>query len=123
MVGDGSEAAEALVASPHVDMISFTGSTVVGQRIGEVAGRGMKRLLMELGGKGAGIVFDDADLKTAIGAIASVWAFHSGQICTAPTRVIAQRGIYDQLVAGLSAARRAPQGRRPARGRHGGRAR
>ena len=44
----------------------------------------MKRLLLELGGKGACIVFDDADLKTAIGTISSVWAFHSGQICTAP---------------------------------------
>jgi acyl-CoA reductase-like NAD-dependent aldehyde dehydrogenase len=85
-------------------MVSFTGSTVVGQRIGQAAGFGMKRLLLELGGKGAAIVFDDADLKTAIGTIASVWAFHSGQICTAPTRVLAQRGIYDQLVGGLSAA-------------------
>ena len=88
----------------HVDMVSFTGSTPVGRAIGEVAGRDMKRLLLELGGKGAGIVFDDADLKTAIGTIASVWAFHSGQICTAPTRVIAQRGVYDQVVAGLQQA-------------------
>ncbi len=105
LVGQGAEAAEALVASPHVDMVSFTGSTAVGQRIGEVAGGGMKRLLLELGGKGAGIVFDDADLKTTIAAISSVWAFHSGQICTAPTRVIAQRGIYDQLVSGLGSRR------------------
>ena len=104
VVGSGSEAAEALVASPDVDMISFTGSTGVGQAIGSVAGRGMKRLLLELGGKGACIVFDDADIKAAIGGISSVWAFHSGQICTAPTRVIAQRGIYDQLVAGLEVA-------------------
>jgi acyl-CoA reductase-like NAD-dependent aldehyde dehydrogenase len=102
--GSGAEAGEALVAAPEVDMVSFTGSTAVGRRIGEVAGRDMKRLLLELGGKGAGLVFDDADLKATIGAIASVWAFHSGQICTAPTRVIAQRGIYDQLVAGLTAA-------------------
>ena len=64
----------------------------------------MKRLLLELGGKGACIVFDDADLKAAIGSITSVWAFHSGQICTAPTRVLAQRGIYDQLVSGLEVA-------------------
>jgi acyl-CoA reductase-like NAD-dependent aldehyde dehydrogenase len=95
---------EAIVESPHVDMISFTGSTAVGQRIGEVAGRDVKRLLLELGGKGVGLVFDDADLDTAVGAISSVWAFHSGQICTAPTRVVAQRGVYDQLVAGLQAA-------------------
>lgn len=104
VVSEGPDPAEALVASKHVDMISFTGSTGVGQRIGAVAGNDMKRLLLELGGKGACIVFDDADLKTAITGITSVWAFHSGQICTAPTRVLAQRGIYDQLVAGLEAA-------------------
>jgi acyl-CoA reductase-like NAD-dependent aldehyde dehydrogenase len=104
VTGSGPEAGQALVASEHVDMVSFTGSTPVGRAIGEVAGRDMKRLLLELGGKGAGIVFDDADLKTAVSTIASVWAFHSGQICTAPTRVIAQRGVYDQVVAGLQQA-------------------
>src|SRR5439155_5782543 len=102
--GSGAAAGEALVASTHVDMVSFTGSTVVGQRIGEVAGRDMKRLLLELGGKGAALVFDDADVKTAVSTIMSVWAFHSGQICTAPTRVLAQRGVYDQIVGGLQAA-------------------
>ena len=104
VTGSGPDVGEALVASGHVDMVSFTGSTGVGRRIGEVAGRDMKRLLLELGGKGAGLVFDDADLRTAVAAIASVWGFHSGQICTAPTRVIAQRGIHDDLVAGLEAA-------------------
>jgi len=104
VTGSGAEVGEALVASPHVDMTSFTGSTAVGRRIGEVAGRSMKRLLLELGGKGAGVVFDDADVSTAVGAITSTWAFHSGQICTAPTRVLAQRGIHDQIVAGLQAA-------------------
>lgn len=104
ITSEGPAPAEALVASPHTDMISFTGSTAVGRHIGGVAGRDMKRLLLELGGKGACIVFDDADLSAAIGGITSVWAFHSGQICTAPTRVIAQRGIYDRLVEGLAAA-------------------
>jgi acyl-CoA reductase-like NAD-dependent aldehyde dehydrogenase len=102
--GSSAEAGAALVESADVDMVSFTGSTAVGQRIGETAGHDMKRLLLELGGKGAAVVFDDADLKATVGAIASVWAFHSGQICTAPTRVIVQRGRYDQLVAGLAAA-------------------
>jgi acyl-CoA reductase-like NAD-dependent aldehyde dehydrogenase len=101
VVAQGSEPAEALVASPDVDMISFTGSTGVGQHIGSVAGNGMKRLLLELGGKGASIIFDDADLKKAIAGTGSVWSFHSGQICTAPTRVLAQRGVYDHVVAGL----------------------
>lgn len=104
VTGSGPEVGQALVASPHVDMVSFTGSTPVGRAIGEAAGRDMKRLLLELGGKGAGIVFDDADLRTAISTISSTWAFHSGQICTAPTRVIAQRGIYDQVVAALEQA-------------------
>jgi len=104
VTGSGAEAGQALVASDHIDMVSFTGSTPVGRAIGEVAGRDMKRLLLELGGKGAGIVFDDADLKTAISTIVSAWAFHSGQICTAPTRVIAQRGVYDQVVGGLQLA-------------------
>jgi acyl-CoA reductase-like NAD-dependent aldehyde dehydrogenase len=104
VTSEGPAPAEAVVASPRTDMVSFTGSTGVGQRIGSVAGHDMKRLLLELGGKGACLVFDDADLTQAITNITSVWAFHSGQICTAPTRVIAQRGIYDQLVAGLAAA-------------------
>jgi acyl-CoA reductase-like NAD-dependent aldehyde dehydrogenase len=104
ITGSGADVGEAVVASKHVDMISFTGSTGVGQRIGAVAGHDMKRLLLELGGKGAGVVFDDADLRTAIGTITSAWAFHSGQICTAPTRVLAQRGVYEQVVAGLQQA-------------------
>jgi acyl-CoA reductase-like NAD-dependent aldehyde dehydrogenase len=93
---------EALVATRDIDMVSFTGSTGVGMRIGEVGGRSMKRLLLELGGKGGALVFDDANLKTAIGMIGSTWTFHSGQICTAPTRAIVQRGVYDQVVAGLT---------------------
>ena len=102
VVGEGTEAAEALVASPGVDMVSFTGSTAVGRRIGSVAGEGMTRLLLELGGKGASIIFDDADVGRAIMGTGSTWAFHSGQICTAPTRVLAQRGVYEQVVAGLA---------------------
>lgn len=94
--------AEAVVASPHVDMISFTGSTQVGCRIAELAGSGMKRLLLELGGKGAAVVFDDASIPQVVAAVSTVWTFHSGQICTAPTRVIAQRGIYDELVGRLA---------------------
>ena len=98
------EPSEVLTTHDGVDMVSFTGSTAVGQRIGEVSGKRMKRLLLELGGKGACIVLDDADLKAAIGGISSVWGFHSGQICTSPTRVIVQRGVYEHLVAGLKQA-------------------
>ncbi|WP_234311750.1 aldehyde dehydrogenase family protein [Streptomyces griseus] len=93
---------EAAVDSPDVDMVSFTGSTAVGQRIAQVCGRGMKRQLMELGGKGAALVFDDADLASAVAGIGTTFSFYSGQICTAPTRVLAQRGVYDRLVAQLA---------------------
>ncbi|WP_234345943.1 aldehyde dehydrogenase family protein [Streptomyces sp. NRRL F-5755] len=93
---------EAAVDSPDVDMVSFTGSTAVGQRIAEVCGRGMKRRLMELGGKGAALVFDDADLDAAVAGIGTTYSFYSGQICTAPTRVLAQRGIHDRLVERLA---------------------
>lgn len=111
VTGSGRAAGEAAVDSPDVDMVSFTGSTAVGTRIAEVAGRQMKRQLMELGGKGAAVVFDDADLSSAAAGIGSVWAFYSGQICTAPTRVYAQRGIYDQLVERLGGfAARLPVG-------------
>ncbi|WP_432186172.1 aldehyde dehydrogenase family protein [Streptomyces sp. Tue6028] len=101
--GSLPEAGEAAVDCPDVDMVSFTGSTAVGQRIAEVCGRGMKRQLMELGGKGAAVVFDDADLDSAVSGIGTTFSFYSGQICTAPTRVIVQRGVYDRLVERLAA--------------------
>ncbi|KAA0916182.1 aldehyde dehydrogenase family protein, partial [Streptomyces apricus] len=91
------------VDSAGVDMVSFTGSTAVGRRIAEVCGRGMKRQLMELGGKGAAIVFEDADLEAAVRGIGTTFSFYSGQICTAPTRVLAHRPVYDRLVSGLAA--------------------
>ena len=93
----------ALTTCRDVDMVSFTGSTAVGERIFEAGGRSMKRLLLELGGKGAALVLDDADLGTAVTALASVWGFHSGQICTAPTRAIVHRSRYDELVGALAA--------------------
>jgi acyl-CoA reductase-like NAD-dependent aldehyde dehydrogenase len=101
--GRSVEVGEAAVDSPDVDMVSFTGSTAVGQRIAEVCGRAMKRQLMELGGKGAAVVFDDADLGSAVAGIGTTFSFYSGQICTAPTRVLAQRGVYDRLVDQLAA--------------------
>jgi acyl-CoA reductase-like NAD-dependent aldehyde dehydrogenase len=103
--GSAAGVGEAAVDSPDVDMVSFTGSTAVGQRIAEVCGRGMKRQLMELGGKGAALVFDDVDdagLDSAVRGIGTTFAFYSGQICTAPTRVLAQRGVHDRLIQKLT---------------------
>ena len=102
VTGSTPATGEALVETRDIDMVSFTGSTGVGTRIAEVGGRTMKHMLLELGGKGAALVFDDADVKTAVQMIGSVWTFHSGQICTAPTRAIVQRSIYDQVVEGLA---------------------
>ena len=103
VTGSGAEAGAALVASPDVHMVSFTGSSAVGVKIMEAGAATMKRLLMELGGKGACVLTDDCDVDAAIGAIASVWGLHSGQICTAPTRVIVHRSRYDELVDKLTA--------------------
>ncbi|HUJ64158.1 MAG TPA: aldehyde dehydrogenase family protein [Acidimicrobiales bacterium] len=103
IVGSGADASQALVASPQVDMVSFTGSTEVGLRIAEAAGRDLKRVLMELGGKGASVVFEGADLDAAAEGTASTFTYHAGQICTAPTRLIAQRSVYDQVVEKLAA--------------------
>jgi acyl-CoA reductase-like NAD-dependent aldehyde dehydrogenase len=96
------EPASVLTTSSAVDMVSFTGSTAVGQRIAAAGAPTMKRMLMELGGKGAAVVFEDADIKSVVTAIGSTWAFHSGQICTAPTRAVVHRSIFDQVVAGLT---------------------
>ncbi|MFF7102365.1 aldehyde dehydrogenase family protein [Streptomyces nigra] len=101
--GASVEVGEALVASPDVDMVSFTGSTAVGQRIAEVCGRDMRRQLMELGGKGAALVLDDADVDSAVSGIGTTFSFYSGQICTAPTRILAQRPVHDRLVERLVA--------------------
>lgn len=103
LVGSKPEVGAALVDSKDVNMISFTGSSPVGAKIMEQGGKTMKRLLMELGGKGALIMTEDADVQAAVGGIASVWGFHSGQICTAPTRVICHRDIYEDTINALEA--------------------
>jgi len=103
VTGSTSAVPETLVDSDDVDMVSFTGSSPVGTRIYETGARTMKRMLMELGGKGALIMTDDCDLGSAVGGIATTWGFHSGQICTAPTRVICHESIYDQTVEQLAA--------------------
>jgi phenylacetaldehyde dehydrogenase len=102
VTGSTPASGQALVDSPDVDMVSFTGSTKVGMEIASTGGRTMKRQLLELGGKGAGIVFDDADIDAAVNGIGSTWTFHSGQICTAPTRAIVARSRYDEVVDKLA---------------------
>lgn len=89
------EAGEALVTDPNVAMISFTGSTAVGRRVGELAGRHLKKVALELGGKNALIILDDADLDVAAsnGAFASF--FHQGQICMSAGRHLVHASVAD----------------------------
>ena len=99
--GPGSVVGEELVRSPLVDKVAFTGSTDVGRRIMELASTNVKKATLELGGKSAAIVLDDAPLDyVADGALWGVF-FHSGQVCSAGTRLVVQRGIYDDLLAEL----------------------
>ena len=102
--GPGPELGEALVASPEVDMISFTGSTAVGLRIQELAAKRLKRTLLDLGGKSAQIVFADADRAAALKGAMQVWTFHSGQICVAGTRLLVEASIYDEFTQQMVAA-------------------
>ncbi|HEX7943571.1 MAG TPA: aldehyde dehydrogenase family protein [Phenylobacterium sp.] len=104
--GVGEIVGAALVEHPLVDSISFTGSGDTGRRIQAAAAPTLKRVSMELGGKSPQVVFDDADLDAAATAVTgAVWG-HSGQVCTAGTRVLVQRGIHDELVAEMVARSR-----------------
>jgi len=105
--GRGETAGKALVEHADVPVISFTGSTATGSAIGETCGRMHKRLSLEMGGKNAQIVMDDADLELAVDGV--LWgAFGTtGQRCTATSRLILHRAVYDRFVADL--ARRAEQ--------------
>ncbi len=107
----GAEVGQALVEAPGVPMLAFTGSTAAGRKIGELAGRHLKKVSLELGGKNSLIVLDDADLDRAVSAIAFGAWFHQGQICMATGRVLAQRGIAAELTRRLAdKARHLPVG-------------
>jgi acyl-CoA reductase-like NAD-dependent aldehyde dehydrogenase len=99
--GTGSTVGTPLVEHPDVDVISFTGSSAVGRKIAEACGGDLKRVSLELGGKNAQIVMDDADLDLAIDG--ALWgAFGTtGQRCTATSRLIVQQGVHDEFVARL----------------------
>jgi aldehyde dehydrogenase (NAD+) len=105
--GHGEVVGKALVEHPDVPVISFTGSTETGRLVGETCGRMHKRLSLEMGGKNAQIVLDDADLDLALDGV--LWgAFGTtGQRCTATSRLILQAGIHDAFVARLEARVRA----------------
>ena len=103
--GQGETAGDALVRHPGVAMVSITGDVETGKLIARNAADTLKRVHLELGGKAPVVVFDDADLDAGRRAR---WPrtryYNSGQDCTAPCRVVAGPGIYDDLVAGLGSA-------------------
>ncbi|WUD77085.1 aldehyde dehydrogenase [Streptomyces sp. NBC_00510] len=95
---------EYLVAHPGIDKIAFTGSTGAGRRIASIAGEQLKRVSLELGGKSASIVLEDADLD-AVAQAAPLMAFtNSGQSCAAHTRLLAPRSRYEEIVSAVVAA-------------------
>ena len=96
--GSGSTVGAPLVEHPDVDVISFTGSSVIGRKIAEACGKDLKRLSLELGGKNGQIVMDDANLELAIeGALWGAFGT-TGQRCTATSRLIVQEGVHDRFV-------------------------
>lgn len=99
--GDGSVGA-ALVDHPGVNKIAFTGSTAVGREIGAKAGRDLKRVTLELGGKSPNIIFDDADLKAAIGGTFQGIYFNTGQACNAGSRLFVQNTLYEEVTGQLA---------------------
>lgn len=98
VTGLGSVVGEALASHPDVDMISFTGSTRAGKRVSELAAQTVKRVALELGGKSANIILDDADLEKAVRGGVSNCYFNSGQTCSAHTRMLVPKERHDEAV-------------------------
>jgi aldehyde dehydrogenase (NAD+) len=107
IVSGGREVGEYLISHPGIDKISFTGSTAAGRRIASIAGQNIKSVTLELGGKSAAIVLDDADLDKHLATLINSSIPNSGQACVATTRVLVPARRYDELierlVAGVSA--------------------
>jgi betaine-aldehyde dehydrogenase len=104
IVAADREVGEHLVRHPGIDKVSFTGSTAAGRKIGAICGEQLKRCTLELGGKSAAIVCDDADLEQAVPNIIQGGLMNNGQACVALTRVLAPRSRYDEVRDALAAA-------------------
>jgi acyl-CoA reductase-like NAD-dependent aldehyde dehydrogenase len=101
ITGGGSTVGEELASHPQVDKVAFTGSTVVGRRIMQLASSTIKKTTLELGGKSPNIVFEDADMDQAVDG--ALWAtfFHQGQVCESGTRLLLPESIHDEFVERL----------------------
>jgi len=106
LTGDG-ETGAALVDHPGVDKIAFTGSTAVGREIGAKAGKALKRVTLELGGKSPNIILPDADIDAAIKGSFQAIYFNSGQACNAGSRLFVPAERFDEVMSGLAEAAKA----------------
>ncbi len=104
ITGPGGSLGDALASHPRVSMISLTGSTEVGRRVAEICGRDLRRCTLELGGKNAAVVLEDADLDLAVASVTSGAFGTTGQRCTATSRVIVQRSAQKAFTERLVAA-------------------
>ena len=100
----GREVGEYLVTHPQVDKVTFTGSTAAGMKIGAACGALLRPVTLELGGKSAAIILDDADVATVVPQLLDAGLMNNGQACVAQTRVLAPRSRYDEVVDALAAA-------------------
>jgi len=100
--GHGEPTGAELVTHPDVEMVCLTGSPPTGKWIAKAAADTLKRVHLELGGKAPVIVFDDVEMETALETIAGTGYYNAGQDCTAATRVLASKGVYDDVVSGLA---------------------
>jgi 1-pyrroline dehydrogenase len=100
--GQGETAGASLVQHPRVAMVSLTGDVATGKIIAKTAADTLKRVHLELGGKAPVVVFDDADVEALVATLTETGYYNSGQDCTAPARVLAGPGIFDNLVSGLT---------------------
>ena len=106
LTGDGATGA-ALVEHPDIDKIAFTGSTVVGREIGAKAGRALKRVTLELGGKSPNVILPDADIEAAVKGSFQAIYFNSGQACNAGSRLFVPAAMYDDVLGALADAAKA----------------
>lgn len=99
VTGTGQEVGEYLARDPDIDLISFTGSLRAGRRVAELAAGTVKRVTLELGGKSAAVILDDADLQTAVKVTVGACFINSGQTCTAHTRLLVPEQLYKEASA------------------------
>ena len=102
VVPAGREVGEHLVRHPGIDTVAFTGSTAAGRKIAAICGEQLKRVSLELGGKSAAIILDDADLAATVEGLKFASLMNNGQACVAQTRILASRKRYDEVVEALS---------------------